>query len=330
MGIRVGVIGAGRIGKIHSATLASMREHVELITICDPRLDKLWAKTLNAQPVINEDEFFACDLDAVIVASPTDQHYRHIMRALERGLHVLCEKPVDFSLAAHDAIEEKLRDKNCQVQIGFNRRFDADFAKIAYLNQQTHIGQPYLLRITSRDPGLPSLDYLRGSGGMFVDMTIHDFDMARFVMQSEVVEVFAFGATLVDQRLAPLNDIDTAVITLKFANGAFGVIDNSRQAIYGYDQRLELFGSLGSIANNHHRRYSIETSDVMGCHQEPMLNFFLERYASSYQREMNAFITCIKDNSPCSPTIDDARMALALALAAQESMANRRPIRLKD
>lgn len=231
-----------------------------------------------------------------------------------------------FSLDAHRELATIANASNRRLQIGFNRRFDPDFAKIARVS----LGTPYLLRITSRDPGLPSLDYLRTSGGMFVDMTIHDFDMARFLMHSEVVEVFAFGANLVDERLAAINDIDTAVVTLKFANGAFGVIDNSRQAIYGYDQRVELFGSNGSASNDHHRPHSVTMSDATGCRQEPILSFFLERYAASYLNEMHAFIDSIGTDrqEPMLPTIHDAEMAFKLALCVQESLTAHRPIKV--
>ncbi len=327
MGLRVGVIGAGRIGKIHGETLRALGEPAQLVAVCDPHLDHAWAARLSVPHALtNEDQFFALDLDAIIVASPTTMHATHVMRALECGFHVLCEKPVDFSLDVHRVIAERVARSKVKLQIGFNRRYDLDFEKIAELNKNNKLGTPYLLRITSRDPGLPSRSYLQSSGGMFFDMTIHDFDMARFVMRSDVVEVFAYGAQLIDKSLAEIGDIDTAVVTLKFSNGAFGVIDNSRQAIYGYDQRVELFGSLGSAANDHHREHAIVRSDKAGCHQEPMQSFFIDRYKLSYQRELTAFLRSIHDDNEATPSIQDAFCALKIALAAQESLTARRPI----
>lgn len=330
MTIRVGVLGAGRIGRIHCESLKRLSDRAELHAVCDPQLDQVWAQKLMVPHLLTDEaDFWRLDLDAVVIASPTTEHYQHVCRAIERGVHILCEKPLDKELLPHLAIKERLNECRSVLQIGFNRRFDDDFQKIARLNHAGDLGRPYLLRITSRDPGLPSFEYLASSGGMFLDMTIHDFDMARFVMNSEVVEVFAMGATLVDQKLTTINDIDTAVITLKFENGAFGVIDNSRQAIYGYDQRLELFASSGSAANDHHRRHTVHLSDSSGCHQESMLNFFLERYQRSYELEMMAFIKCLVENQPVSPGIDDAIKAVRLAIAAQESLVTKRPVKLE-
>lgn len=327
MSIRVGVIGAGRIGTIHCANLSAMPGVATLAAIYDPMV--------NISPrdgvciTCDEGEFFNCDLDAVIIASPTDQHAHHLTRALEKNWHIFCEKPVDISLANHRRLSEHVHRTRCKVQIGFNRRFDRDFAKIAELNHQGVMGTPHMLRITSRDPGLPSLDYLRQSGGMFVDMTIHDFDMARFVMNSDITEVFAYGARRGDERLADFDDIDTAVITLKFENGAFGAIDNSRQAIYGYDQRIEIFGSLGSASNDHHRPHSVERNDAAGLSRVPMLSFFLERYQGSYQRELYAFFNAIKNDIAITPSILDAEHALMVALAAKESLHTNRPVMVR-
>lgn len=328
MTIRVGILGAGRIGRIHAENVLQT-SCAQLVSICDPLLDAAWINNLDIPlATTSENDFFSLNLDAIIIASPTTEHYRHSMRAIESEAHVFCEKPVDKTVAAHQEIRTRLRSFKRKFQVGFNRRYDKDFSTIARASERGNVGKPYLVRITSRDPGLPSYDYLATSGGMFLDMTIHDFDMARFIMKSPVTEVYARGCALVDEQLMSLNDIDTAVITLKFANGAFGVIDNSRQAVYGYDQRVELFGSLGSVTNDHHYPTSVIATNAAGCQQEPMLNFFLERYQQSYREELQAFFASIIRNTHVHPTIDDALLALELAMAAQESLQTNQPVKV--
>lgn len=329
MTLRIGILGAGRIGRIHCKNVLSCVGKAQLVAICDPHLDKgLFANQSIPHLLTNEEEFWRLDLDAVIIASPTPSHFHQVKTAIELNRHILCEKPLDLQLEPHFAIERLLANSSVKLQIGFNRRFDKDFEKIASLSHYGTLGQPYYLRITSRDPGLPSFDYLKTSGGMLLDMSIHDFDMARFVMNSEIVEVYACGAALVDHRLKEINDIDTAVVTLKFDNGAFGLIDNSRQAVYGYDQRIELFGSLGSLSNQNHRPSSVQMHVKEGTKQEPILNFFLQRYQYSYLSELNAFIDSCVNNKPCKPDINDAIQAVKLALIAKRSLATNQPIKV--
>jgi myo-inositol 2-dehydrogenase/D-chiro-inositol 1-dehydrogenase len=212
--------------------------------------------------------------------------------------------------------------------VGFNRRFDEDFNKIHRLVKSNHIGKPHFIKITSRDPNLPSSDYLKQSGGMFLDMSIHDFDMARFVMGAEITEVFARGSTLIDQNLNKLNDIDTAIILLKFSNGAFGAIDNSRQAVYGYDQRLEIFGTKGCLFNKNHSPTTVTKLSEKGFSSEPMLNFFLQRYACSYLNEMRDFLQNCNEHSIQTPNLNDSLSAVEICHAANKSLTLNRPITL--
>jgi myo-inositol 2-dehydrogenase/D-chiro-inositol 1-dehydrogenase len=329
MTFRLGIIGAGRIGRIHCDNILSLHKKAELLAICDPRLDHTLVTNKSISHLFTqEDDFFCQNLDAVIIASPTPCHKRQIEKAIERRWHILCEKPLDLTLDSHLEIRDLLSKNQVKFQIGFNRRFDNDFAKIADYQKTGKLGRPYYVRITSRDPGLPSMEYLSSSGGMFLDMSIHDFDMARFIMNSDISEIFARGGVLTDNRLLEIDDIDTAIITLKFDNGTFGVIDNSRSATYGYDQRVELFGSQGSLANNNHHTTTVELCDEKGTHQEPLLDFFLERYQLSYAAELSAFIdSCINNKAPM-PDISDAIHAISAAIAAKESLRLHQPVKV--
>ncbi len=320
MKIKLGILGAGRIGRIHCDN-ALRNSSVKVVAICDPFLEREWAESKEIESKVTDEEaFWQSDFDAVLIASPSHEHAAHVQKAIALKKHILCEKPLDQSLAVNQNIKALLKNYEKRFQIGFNRRFDNDFALMAERVREGGVGRSYYIRISSRDPGLPPLDYLKNSGGMFMDMTIHDFDMARFIMGSEITEVFARGGALIDPRLVELGDIDTAIVTLKFANGAFGVIDNSRQAVYGYDQRVEIFGSLGSLANQNHRATSVEKSGALGTLLEPALHFFLERYQGSYRRELDDFIASCTEKSTRLPSIDDSIEAVKAAHAAKLSL----------
>lgn len=329
MKLKLGILGAGRIGRIHIEN-SLMNSAIKLNAVCDPGLDKVWAEGKKLPFCEHEEEFWERDLDAVIIASPSDYHNDQVKKAIHYEKHIFCEKPLTRSLQEHQQIRELLKDYPRAFQIGFNRRFDPDFSLIARRVREGEVGRPYSLKITSRDPGLPPLDYLRHSGGMFFDMSIHDFDMARFVMGAEVTEVFARGAALINQEVAEVGDIDTAIITLKFANGAFGCIDNSRQAVYGYDQRVEIFGSRACLANQNHRATSVEYSGQQGMLREPILHFFLERYESSYRCEIESFLIKCRGEEALIPSIDDSLQALRIAHAAELSLKEGRPVLLED
>lgn len=329
MTINLGILGAGRIGRIHCDN--ALKLGIKVTVLCDPWLDREWVSRKPIEHTLTDEEaFWQIPMDGVIIASPSGEHARHVKKAIELKKHILCEKPLDLSLSVNREIKELLKNYPAQFQIGFNRRFDKDFALIAKRVREGGVGRPYYVRITSRDPGLPSMDYLKSSGGMFFDMTIHDFDMARFIMGSEVTEIFARGGALISPEVERLGDIDTALISLKFANGAFGVIDNSRQAVYGYDQRVEIFGSMGSLFNQNHRATSVERSDARGTLVEPALHFFLERYQHSYEEELRVFLSSCEKRTNLAPSIDDSLAAVQLAHAAMRSLKENRPVSVED
>ncbi len=332
--IKVGVIGAGRIGKIHAENLATRIPGVVVEAIADVNLaaaqelaEKLHIPHSYADyRKIMEDK----SIDAVAICSSTNTHADLMIEAAAAGKHVFCEKPVDHSLAKIDKAIEAVKKAGVKSQIGFNRRFDPNFKKLRDLVQEGKIGDLHILRITSRDPAPPPAEYVKVSGGMFLDMTIHDFDMARYLSGSEVVEVFAAGAVLVDPAIGAAGDIDTAIITLKFANGAIGTIDNSRKAAYGYDQRAEVFGSGGMAATANNTANSSVYSNAEGVHTEKPLYFFLERYMESFTAELRDFITAIREDKPTPVSVEDGLKPVIIAMAAKKSLEENRPVKLSE
>ncbi|NSW52254.1 MAG: inositol 2-dehydrogenase [Anaerolineae bacterium] len=332
--LQVGVIGAGRIGKIHAQNLATRIPAVNLAAIADVNLAAAveLANGLHIAQVYDDPQKIIGDpaIGAVIICSSTNTHADLMIDAAAAGKHIFCEKPVDYSLQKIDLAIAAVEQAGVQCQIGFNRRFDANFRKVRELVQAGSIGDVHILRITSRDPAPPPIAYVKVSGGMFLDMTIHDFDMARYLSGSEVVEVFAAGTVLVDPEIGQAGDIDTAIITLKFANGAIGTIDNSRKAVYGYDQRVEVFGSAGmaAAANNHPN--TTVYSNAEGVISEKPLYFFLERYAESFLAEMRDFIDAVRHNTPTPVTVTDGRKPVVIAMAARKSLEENRPVRISE
>lgn len=327
--LKLGILGAGRIGKIHCENALRLPD-AQVLAICDPYLDQFWVldKPIKHK-LTNEEEFFKINFDAVIISSPSKEHINQVKKAIFYQKHIFCEKPLSSSLEEHNSIKKELENSPLKFQIGFNRRFDGDFLKIYKYIKEDKNNMLFYIRITSRDPELPSYDYLSKSGGMFFDMTIHDFDMARYIMNSEITEVYAQGSCLIYEKLKEYDDIDTGLITLKFANNAFGVIDNSRKAVYGYDQRIEVFGSKGSISNINHHETSIISSSKEGFASDAYLNFFLDRYSDSYRLELECFVnSCLEDNK-ATPGIDDAIKAIKIAHAAKVSLIHNIPVLIK-
>jgi myo-inositol 2-dehydrogenase/D-chiro-inositol 1-dehydrogenase len=332
MTLTVGVIGAGRIGKIHVDNLRGISQ-VKVKSVSDVVIDHLesWAKekgvevlTTNYEEILQDPE-----INAVFICSPTTTHANLIKEAAACGKHIFCEKPVSFSVEETEEALEAVEKAGVKLQVGFNRRFDPNFRKIRELVQAGEIGTPHILRITSRDPQPPGIDYIKTSGGLFMDMAIHDFDMARYVMDSDVVEVFANGAVLVDPAIGEAGDIDTAIITLKFANGALGVIDNSRQAAYGYDQRLEVFGDKGAAQADNNRANTVEVSTAQHVSKEKPLYFFLERYTQAYIEEVKEFVSSILENKDVICNGLDGLQAERIAKAARQSLVIGAPVTLQ-
>lgn len=333
--INVGVIGAGRIGKIHISNIVYYMPEARVKTVADANLTpeiEGWAKALGIQNVSKNAEDILRDpeISVVLICSSTDTHADYIIKAAQAGKHIFCEKPVDLTIEKVKAALAAVKKAGVRLQIGFNRRFDHNFAHVRELAKSGAVGQIHLVKITSRDPAPPPPAYVKVSGGIFLDMTIHDFDMARFQAGSEVEEVYAAGAVLVDPEIGAAGDVDTAIMTLKFANGALGVIDNSRKAVYGYDQRVEVFGSGGALAAENDAPSQVRLSDAQGVHADKPLYFFLERYKDAFVTEMKAFFKAIAEGTETPVTGNDGLMDLAIGLAAKKSLAEHRPVKVSE
>ncbi len=332
--IRVAVIGAGRIGKIHIENLVNKIPEAEVVCVADIQVDKTeeWAKKIGVERVISDPTEAIQDpnIDAVVICSPTNTHADLIIKAAKAGKDIFCEKPIDRDLSRIETALEEVKDAGVKFQVGFNRRFDHNFRKIRLLVKDGEIGDVHIVNITSRDPNPPSIEYVKSSGGIFVDMTIHDFDMARYLTGSEVIKVYAVGNVLVDPKIGEVGDYDTIIATLEFENGAICTIDNSRKAVYGYDQRVEVFGSKGSAIAYNDRPTNVVVSTQDAVYMDKPLYFFLERYKESFVQEMQDFIDCLKNNEEPLVTGKDGFQAMAIAVAATKSAKEKRPVRLEE
>jgi myo-inositol 2-dehydrogenase/D-chiro-inositol 1-dehydrogenase len=332
--VNVGVIGAGRIGTLHTEHLVYRVPDANVAAVADTVEDsaRKCAARFGVPKAVREYQAILenPEIEAVIICSSTDTHTQIMEDAAAAGKHIFCEKPIDFSLARIDRALAAVENSGVKLQIGFNRRFDANFSQIREAVAEGQIGVPHVLRITSRDPAPPPLDYVRVSGGMFLDMTIHDFDMARYLIDSEVEEMYAVGGVRIDPAIGQAGDIDTAIITLTFANGVLGTIDNSRQAVYGYDQRVEVFGSQGMISTGNNTPDQTVLSNAQGVHSALPLYSFIERYTDSYIAEIAAFIRCIQDDTLPPVSGLDGRIPVLMGRAALQSLTEGHPVRLDD
>lgn len=331
--IQVGVIGAGRIGKIHTEHLKSM-PNVEVKYVADLYIDSVkdWATKLDIPYLTNDyrEVLADPDIDAILVCTHTHTHVEIITAAAEANKHVFCEKPISFDLASTLNALQAVEKHEVNLQVGFMRRFDHNFRRIYECVQEGKIGTPHIVRITSRDPEPSPKEYIKTSGGMPFDMTIHDYDMARFLTDSEVEEVYVQGAVLVDDVFAECGDIDTAVTTLRFQNGAIGVIDNSRKAAYGYDQRVEVFGSKGSVTVGNDYDNNVTVSTAEGIYRDKPKFFFLERYQEAFRTEITAFIQSIAKNETVLVDGNDGLQAELIAHAATRSIKEKRPVTIQE
>jgi myo-inositol 2-dehydrogenase/D-chiro-inositol 1-dehydrogenase len=331
----IGVIGAGRIGKIHIENILRRIPEVSLKSVVDLKIDndlKSWANKIgipnlvdNPSDIINDSE-----LDAIIIASSTNSHSDLIQKAANAQKSIFCEKPIDVDLTKIKETLNIVNKQGIKLMIGFNRRFDRNFKRINELIASGQIGDPQIVKITSRDPSPPSIDYIKVSGGLFLDMTIHDWDMARYQCHSEVEEVYATGSVLVNQDIGNAGDIDTAVSILKFTNGALGVIDNTRQAVYGYDQRVEVFGSQGCLIADNEATNTVSIYNAECTTIDKIPSFFMERYIDSYYAELKYFFECIAKNKDPKPDGDDGLKNVLVALAAKKSLEENRPIKISE
>jgi myo-inositol 2-dehydrogenase/D-chiro-inositol 1-dehydrogenase len=330
--LKIGVAGAGRIGKIHIENIIQNFPDVEIALVADPSDEgATYAKGKNLSfsrdynDIVNDKE-----IEAVIICSPTDTHANFVEQAAQAGKHIFCEKPLDLSLVQVEQTLGIVEKAGVKLMLGFNRRFDPNFLKIKSMVDSGQVGDPQILKITSRDPGPPPISYIKVSGGLFMDMAIHDFDMARYIMNKEVVEVYSRAAVLIDPAIGEAGDIDTALTTLTFEDGTMANIDNCRKAVYGYDQRLEVFGSKGmaKVDNNYPDNHQFFGAE--GVQGSLPLNFFLERYTTSYLNEMSAFFKSIQNGDDLPVTGKDGLAAMKIALAALKSVKENRPVLVKE
>ena len=331
--LNVGIIGAGRIGQVHAKSITYHIPQAKIVAISDIYYEgaKRVAESLgipNAyedyHEILNNPE-----IDAVLICSSTDTHADIAVEAAEAGKHIFCEKPVDLTVAKIKKVIAAVEKAGVKLQIGFNRRYDHNFAEIKRLANDGKLGKLQTIKITSRDPEPPSIDYVKVSGGIFLDMTVHDFDMARFI-GGEVEEVYANAAVTVDEAIGEAGDVDTALIALKFKNGAIGVIDNCRKACYGYDQRLEVFGTGGQASAANDTPTNVSYINEKGNMTDKPLYFFLERYMQSFTDEMTEFINAVQNDESTQTTVNDGLEALRLGLAAKLSVKEHRPVKLSE
>lgn len=332
--IRVGLIGAGRIGELHIEHLAQNIPEVELTTICSLNLSNLKsiAEQYNVPKVTTDYNTLLADpqIDAVLITASTNTHVEMSQAAAKAGKHIFCEKPISLDLEQIDETLAIVEKAGVKFQVGFNRRFDASFKRVREAVASGEIGEPHIMRISSRDPAPPPIEYVKVSGGIFLDMTIHDFDMARYLIGDEVVEVYAAGGVRVDPKIGEAGDIDTTVITLRFQNGVIGTIDNSREAVYGYDQRVEVFGSKGMVTAANPLTDTVTFSGSDGSRAASPPYFFVERYKSAFLSELQAFFTCIQEDTLPAVTGADGRAPVVIGFAALKSLRENRPVRLSE
>jgi myo-inositol 2-dehydrogenase/D-chiro-inositol 1-dehydrogenase len=334
MPLNIGLIGTGRIGRIHAENMAFHIHEAKLshVTDAQPGRARQCATDFNIPHVTNTAQELINDesVDAVAICSSTDSHASLIVNAAQAGKHIFCEKPIALDLATIDTALEAVAKSGVKLMVGFNRRYHPNFKRIKELVQNGELGAPHLIRITSRDSAPPPIEYVKVSGGIFLDMTIHDFDMARYVVGSEVSEVFATGNVLVNPAIGEAGDVDTAVVVMHHDNGAMTVIDNSREAVYGYDQRLEVFGSLGVAKCENNFPDSVVLATKERASSAKPLFSFLDIYHQTYIDEVKDFIACVQHNLPAPISGMDGRVPLVMGLAATMSLRENRPVKLSE
>ncbi|OFV79612.1 MAG: inositol 2-dehydrogenase [Acidobacteria bacterium RBG_13_68_16] len=328
----VGVIGIGRIGRMHTENLVHAVPNARVKAVASPRLDKAWAENLgipvratDVDVVLNDPE-----IEAVVITAPSGKHVELIRRAAAARKHIFCEKPVAFEPQAIQQAQAAVDAAGVKLQVGFNRRFDPSLLQMWLAVRGGKVGEIHQLRVTNRDPKAPPVDFVKRSGGLFFDFAIHDFDTVRFLSGSEIVELFAVGAVLVDPEIGKAGDVDTAVITLRLANGALGVIDCSRQTNYGYDQRFEVFGSKGSTFVDNTTATTVVSSSKRGVVADKPHETFVERYREAFVAELAAFVASVREGLPVRVSVEDALAAVRAAGAARTSHLEHRPVLLSE
>lgn len=331
--VNIGIIGCGRIGQLHAANVATKVPNAELVCVSDyfEEAARRVAKRFHVPMACTDyhDLIDNADVHAIIVCSPTDTHADIIRAAADAGKHLFCEKPIDQNLAVIDDLAAVVRDANVKFFVGFQRRFDGNFVRAKKARDAGFLGTPLKLHLVSRDPAPPPVDYLKKSGGIFLDQTAHDFDMARFLVGSDITEIMATGIAS-DPEIAAIGDHDHTICHLKFANGVIGTIDNSRSSPMGYDQRAEFFGTNGSISVQNSYPNAATYCDRTGTHKDNPMPFFMERYAEAYLQEMMAFVDCVVEDTPVPCSIVDGRLPVVYAAAAKKSIEEGRPVKIEE
>ena len=331
--VKMAVIGTGRMGSVHARNIVRQIPEAELAAVCDIRLEvaQAVADELGIQRVVEDYHELLEDkeIEAILISSSTDTHAFMIKDVAAAGKHIFCEKPLALEINKIDEALDAVAKAGVKLQVGFNRRFDKSYQHLRGIVASGKIGRPCILRITNRDPDFPSIDFLRVSGGIFLDLAIHDFDMVRFQI-GEVDEIYAMGGVLINPELNEFGDIDTDVMVMRFANGALGTIDNSRKAVYGYDQRLEVFCSNGTAIANNEAETTVVKGSTDGFLSAKPPYFFMQRYAPCYVEEVRQFVECVREDKPTPTNGDDGRAAVVLGYAAWKSLRENRPVKISE
>lgn len=331
--IKIGIVGLGRIGKVHLFNIQQLISGASVIAACSRSEKSLeYAKKHSVKGLFTsfDDMLSEGGIDAVIIASPTALHFEHLKLAIAAGKHIFCEKPIDLSIENVKEIKSLLDANPVKFMVGFNRRYDPNVLKIKKELNEGRLGAPQSVKIISRDPGPPPMEYIKTSGGLFLDMAIHDFDLARYLMNSEITEVYSTASIFGDLPLETVEDVDTAVTILKFKNKGFATIENSRNSTYGYDQRIEVFGEKGLLSAQNKSDDSVYFANNSGFHRPKPVGFFIERYKESYINILDSFVQCLEQNKDLELTFQDGLQSLAISLAAEKSSKQNRTVLLSE
>ena len=333
--IQIGIIGAGRIGRVHAENIAKFVPEMEIKTVSDPYMSGEtleFLQRLRIPGLVKDADVILSDpeIKAVVVCSPTDLHAEYAIKAAQAGKDVFVEKPVDYRIERVREVIDEVKKAGVKLQVGFNRRFDHNHRAVYEAVRAGKVGRVNLIKISSRDPAPPSIDYVKVSGGIFYDMMVHDFDMARFLAGSEVTEGFAYGGVLVDPAIGEAGDVDTAVVSLKFENGAMGVIDNSRRAVYGYDQRVEVFGSEGAVMDGNDTPSNAVFYGAEGTVSDTCYKIMWDRYTGAFAAEQKAFASAVINGTEPPVTGEDGLYPILIAAAAAKSLREGRPVRITE
>ena len=331
--IKIGIVGLGRIGKVHLFNIQQLISGASVIAACSRSEKSLeYAKKHSVKGLFTsfDDMLSEGGIDAVIIASPTSLHFEHLKLAIAAGKHIFCEKPIDLSIENVKEIKSLLDANPVKFMVGFNRRYDPNVLKIKKELNEGRLGAPQSVKIISRDPGPPPMEFIKTSGGLFLDMAIHDFDLARYLMNSEITEVYSTASIFGDLPLETVEDVDTAVTILKFKNKGFATIENSRNSTYGYDQRIEVFGEKGLLSAQNKSDDSVYFANNSGFHRPKPVGFFIERYKESYINILDSFVQCLEQNKDLELTFQDGLQSLAISLAAEKSSKQNRTVLLSE